>query len=58
VEVNEAELDEDNLPEIEDMVSIYARLVVINKESNIIRLVYYMTQEYFERTQSQWFPYM
>jgi hypothetical protein len=38
------------------MVSIYAGLVTINKESGIIRLVYYITQEYFELTQKRWFP--
>ncbi|KAH6716575.1 hypothetical protein BKA61DRAFT_513501, partial [Leptodontidium sp. MPI-SDFR-AT-0119] len=56
VEVGEAELDEDNLPEIEDMVSVCAGLVTVDEESGIIRLVHYTTQEYFERTQSQWFP--
>ena len=44
-------LDEENLPEIEDMVSVCAGLVTIDEESNIIRLVHYTTQEYFERTQ-------
>jgi hypothetical protein len=56
VEVGESELDEDNLPEIEDMVSVCAGLVTIDEESNAIRLVHYTTQEYFERTQSHWFP--
>jgi ankyrin repeat protein len=56
VEAGESELDEDNLPELEDMVSVCAGLVTIDKESNIIRLVHYTTQEYFERTQSYWFP--
>jgi hypothetical protein len=56
VEVGEAELDEENLPEIEDIVSVCAGLVTIDEESGIIRLVHYTTQEYFERTQRQWFP--
>jgi ankyrin repeat protein len=56
VEVGESELDEDNLPEVEDMVSVCAGLVTIDEESDIIRLVHYTTQEYFERTQSYWFP--
>ncbi|KAH6706258.1 hypothetical protein BKA61DRAFT_558724, partial [Leptodontidium sp. MPI-SDFR-AT-0119] len=56
VEVGEVKLDDDNLPEIEDIVSICAGLVTIDEESNIIRLVHYTTQEYFERTQRQWFP--
>jgi hypothetical protein len=50
--VGESELDEDNLPEIEDMVSACAGLVTIDKESDIIRLIHYTTQEYFERTQT------
>ncbi|PTB50089.1 hypothetical protein M431DRAFT_524041, partial [Trichoderma harzianum CBS 226.95] len=56
VEVGKSDLDEDNLPEIEDLVSVCAGLVTVDEESNIIRLVHYTTQEYFERTQSHWFP--
>jgi len=55
VEVGESELDKDNLPEIEDMVSVCAGLVIV-EESNVIRLVHYTTQEYFERTWVSWFP--
>ena len=56
IEFNEPDLDEDNLPQIEDMVTACAGLV-IDEESNIIRLVHYTTQEYFVRTQKQWFPH-
>src|SRR3984885_15109292 len=56
VEIGEPELDEENLPEIEDMVSVCAGLVTVDEESDIIRLVHYTTQEYFERTQKDWFP--
>jgi hypothetical protein len=56
VKISDTELDKDNLREIEDIVSVCAGLVTIDKESNIIRLVHYTTQEYFERTQNQWFP--
>jgi hypothetical protein len=56
VEVGESGLDEDNLPEIEDIISVCAGLVTIDKESGIIQLVHYTTQEYFKRTQRQWFP--
>ena len=38
------------------MVSVCARLVAVDRESNIIRLVHYTTQEYFKRTQKDWFP--
>ena len=43
-------------PDIEDMVSVCAGLVTVDEESGIIRLVHYTTQEYFERTQKDWFP--
>ena len=56
VEVGESKLDEDNFSQIEDIVSVCAGLVTIDEASNIIRLVHYTTQEYFERTQSHWFP--
>ncbi|OAP56393.1 hypothetical protein AYL99_09572 [Fonsecaea erecta] len=56
VEVGEAELDEENLPQIEDMVSVCAGLVTLDRESGIIRLVHHTAQEYFERTQKHWFP--
>ncbi|RYP31088.1 hypothetical protein DL767_005932 [Monosporascus sp. MG133] len=56
VRVGDQQLDMDNLREIEDMISVCAGLVTIDKETGIIRLVHYTTQEYFERTQSKWFP--
>ncbi|KAH7317216.1 hypothetical protein BKA65DRAFT_356795, partial [Rhexocercosporidium sp. MPI-PUGE-AT-0058] len=56
VEINESELDENNLPEIEDMVSVCAGLVTIDEENGIIRLVHYTTQEYLDQTQGKWFP--
>ena len=56
VEFGELKLDEENLPQIEDMVSVCAGLVTVDEESNIIRLVHYTTQEYFERTWLSWFP--
>jgi hypothetical protein len=57
VEIGDSELDEDNLPEIEDMVSVCVGLVTVDEESNIIRLVHYTTQEYFERTWTSWFSH-
>lgn len=50
IEIGDSKLDEENLLQIEDMVSVCAGLVTIDEESSIIRLVYYITQEYFERT--------
>jgi hypothetical protein len=46
----------DDLPRLEDIVSVCVGLVTIDEESDIIRLVHYTTQEYFERTQNCWFP--
>ena len=37
-------------------VSVCAGLVTIDEQSNVIRLVHYTTQEFFERNQSTWFP--
>ena len=56
VVVGDSKLDEDNLERTERIISVCAGLATIDEESGIIRLVHYTTQEYFERTQRQWFP--
>lgn len=56
IEVGDSRLDEKNLPQSKDIVSVCAGLVTIDEESSIIRLVYYTTQEYFGRIQKRWFP--
>jgi len=56
VEQGDEELDCDNIPDIEDIVSVCAGLVIVDEESNIIRLVHYTTQEYFERIRENWNP--
>jgi ankyrin repeat protein len=56
VELDEKELDQDNIPDLEDIVSVCAGLVTVDEESNIIRLVHYTTQEYFERIREEWNP--
>ncbi len=43
VEFGEAKLDINCFPEIKDMISVCARLVTVDKESGIIRLVHYTT---------------
>ncbi|RYP05136.1 hypothetical protein DL764_004021 [Monosporascus ibericus] len=53
VENGKSKLDKDNIPQI--MVAVCAGLVTVDEESNIIRLVHYTTQEYFERTRKRWF---
>ena len=44
------ELDEDNLPEIEDMLSACAGLVTVDEESDVVRLIHYTAGEYFRIT--------
>lgn len=56
VEIGESEFDPENLTQIGDMVSVCAGLVTTDETSGIVRLVHYTTQQYFERTQKQWFP--
>jgi hypothetical protein len=55
VEIGKSALDEDNIPTIEYITKACAPLIVVDEESNIVRLVHYTTQEYFERTQNIWF---
>jgi hypothetical protein len=56
VETGTCPLDEKNLYLFEDMLSSCAGLVVI--DSNIIRLVHYATQEYFQRYGLKSFEYI
>jgi hypothetical protein len=48
MEVGVSKLENDNLPQIKDIVSVCARLVTVDKQSNTIRLAHYFVQEYFE----------
>ena len=52
VKADMAKLDEDFLPEVEVLSSICAGLVIVDEQGEIVRLVHYTTQEYFERTSS------
>ncbi|EWZ78700.1 hypothetical protein QL093DRAFT_2594685 [Fusarium oxysporum] len=56
VEVGTTELDEEALPEIEDIVVACVGLVTNDKQSDIIRLVHYTTQQYFDKNRGKWFP--
>ncbi|KAM0228211.1 hypothetical protein ACHAP5_012006 [Fusarium lateritium] len=48
------DVDHGDLNTIEDIVSVCAGLVTVDKESSIIRLVHYTTQQYLERTLDFW----
>ncbi|KAF3067635.1 Ankyrin repeat domain-containing protein 50 [Trichoderma lentiforme] len=56
VEVGEDKFDEENVPQVEDIVSTAVGLVTIDEKSKIIRLVHYTAQEFFERTKEKWLP--
>ncbi|KAG4279189.1 hypothetical protein FPRO04_13663 [Fusarium proliferatum] len=56
VEIGTDELDNGNIPTVEHIIQAYAPLVTIDKESNIIRLVHYTLQEFFEQEQNIWLP--
>jgi hypothetical protein len=56
VELNESAIDPENMHDSDDLVSVCAGLVVVDQESNIIRLVHYTTQEYLEQTVDAWNP--
>jgi ankyrin repeat protein len=56
VEPGDAKFDKELLLDDDILVSVCAGLVIIDRESNIIRLVHYTTQEYFERTRTVLFP--
>ncbi|KUL92164.1 hypothetical protein ZTR_02447 [Talaromyces verruculosus] len=56
VEIGLSYLDEENLSDMQYMMSVCAGLIAVDEESGIIRLIHYTTQEYFERTWQTWFP--
>ncbi|KAH0551528.1 hypothetical protein GP486_007254, partial [Trichoglossum hirsutum] len=49
VRANTVRLDEDFLPEMEILGSVCAGLIVVDKNSDTVRLVHYTTQKYFEQ---------
>jgi ankyrin repeat protein len=58
IEPDESEFNEDNISDLDDIVSVCAGLVTVTPDASgdIIRLVHYTAQEYFERSWSRWFP--
>ena len=56
IEQNTSELDEDAIPNLGLIVSTCTGLVVVDTESDVVRLVHHTTQEYFQRTWQRWFP--
>ena len=56
VEPSTSSLDMRSLYTLKDIVSSCLGLVTVDQDSNIIRLVHYTTQEYFQRTGLENFP--
>ena len=54
VEPRKRVLNTDFIPDVEIVGSVCAGLVTVDTQSDVVRLVHYTTQEYFERT--SWFP--
>ncbi|KAJ4246287.1 hypothetical protein NW762_013638 [Fusarium torreyae] len=55
IEPGQTDLDPDFIPGIDLACSICAGLITIDTQSNIVRLVHYTTQEYFDETKQCWF---
>lgn len=49
IEPGTPDLDEDNLSDVNEIVALCAGLIIIDEETQIIRLVHYTTQEYFRQ---------
>lgn len=49
-------LEDESLPDTDDVIGVCAGLVTFDEQSQTVRLVHYTTQEFFEKTQSRWLP--
>ncbi|CAD6570009.1 MAG: hypothetical protein ASARMPREDX12_003269 [Alectoria sarmentosa] len=56
IEIGESIFDEENLDDIEDVLSVCCGLVIIDPETEALRLVHYTTQDYFKKFGSCHFP--
>ncbi|KAK0708547.1 hypothetical protein B0H67DRAFT_672739 [Lasiosphaeris hirsuta] len=56
VKIGQPMLDEKFIPRLDIINSICGGLITIDNQSDIVRLVHYTTQEYFDNTKQSWFP--
>lgn len=56
IEPGDKEIDEDNILETEQVITICAGLVTIDEQSDSVRFIHYTTQDYLQRTQQTWLP--
>lgn len=52
----EKDFDEDNFLDVHEMMSVCAGLVILDPDSNVVRLVHYTTQEYLQDKRVSWLP--
>lgn len=56
VEKDTSQIDKENLPRVEDLVSACAGLVMFDYRSDIVRLVHYTTKDYLDLVMDKWYP--
>jgi hypothetical protein len=56
IKPGDRQFDRDNVPNIEIILAVCAGLVIFDENLNVVRLVHYTTQEYFDSIQDQQFP--
>lgn len=49
-------LDEDNIPDLTDVISVCAGLVVVDEASDVARLAHHTAQEYIAKVRETWMP--
>ncbi|KAL6696840.1 ankyrin repeat-containing domain protein [Trichoderma pleuroticola] len=54
IDVEKSKIDEDNLPTADHVTQACAPLVVVESETQTVRLTHYTIQEYFERSNDTW----
>jgi ankyrin repeat protein len=57
IEPGDTEIDEDNILEAGQLLTICAGLVTIDEQSDSVRFIHYTTQEYLQRNQQTWLPH-
>jgi ankyrin repeat protein len=56
IEPGDAAIDGEAIPDADVLISVCGGLVTIDRDSDVIRLVHYTTQEYLEDKHEQYFP--
>ncbi|KAJ4318651.1 hypothetical protein N0V84_006739 [Fusarium piperis] len=56
IQETDSDVDKNSLIDINDLVLVCAGLVTVDKRSQTVSLIHYTTQEYLERTRTNWRP--